>query len=221
MRAPTPFVAAALAGAASACTALEPPPPPPQEVVVRVSSDPGRAVQGAVLLYQGQRVAVTDGEGVGRLMLRGRDGESFDVNVQCPEGFRSPVKPISIILKRLADPSKRPEYAVACPPTSRKVVVAVRADGGPNLPVMYLGREIARTDESGAAHVLLTLKPDEHFELKLDTSEKGNERMRPKNPFASFTVKDQDDMFVFDQKFELERLKPVVRRGRPKPIRIQ
>jgi hypothetical protein len=136
--------------------------------------------------------------------------------VTCPDGFQSPTKPIQVVLKRLAD-DKKPEYDVACPPTNRTVVVAVRADGGGNLPVLYLGREIARTDGSGAAHVMLKLKPDESFDLVLGTTE--NASLRPQNPFASFAVKERDEVFVFDQKFELEK-KKIVRGGRKGPVRI-
>jgi hypothetical protein len=203
-----------------ACDAFKPLAPPPQEIIVHVSGDPGRPLKDAALLYNGQKVAATGDDGIGKLKLTGKDGEGFDITVTCPEGFQSPSKPISVILRRLADPSKVPEYEVACPPTARTVVVAVRAEGGVNLPVMYLGREVGRTDGSGSAHVLLKLKPDEPFDLVLGTTEKGNERLRPQNPFASFVVKDHDDVFVFDQKFEQEK-KKVVGVGRRKgPVKI-
>jgi len=205
---------------AAACDALKPVIPPPQEIIVHVSGDPGRPLKDAALLYNGQKVAATGDDGVGKLKLTGKNGEAFDITVSCPEGFQSPSKPISVILRRLADPSKVPEYEVACPPTARTVVVAVRADGGVNLPVMYLGREIGRTDGSGSAHVLLKLKPDETFDLILGTNEKGNDRLRPQNPFASFVVKDHDDVFVFDQKFEQEKKKVVSSGKRKGPIRI-
>lgn len=119
------------------------------------------------------------------------------------------------MIKRLTDTNKKPEYDVTCPPTTRTVVVAVRADNGPNLPVMYLGREAARTDTAGAAHVMMKLKPDEGFSLVLATD--GNDRLRPQNPSASFIVRDHDDVFTFDQKFDLE--KKVVR-GRRGPVKI-
>ena len=59
----------------------------------------------------------------------------------------------------------------------RRVVVAVRAENGPNLPVTYLGRAVGRTDASGAAHVLLAMHPGDQFSLGLDTS--GNKRIPP------------------------------------------
>jgi hypothetical protein len=209
-------LAAPLFAVVTGCSALAPVPPPPLEVVVRVNGDPGQPLKGALLLFNGQKVSESGDDGVAKLKLTGKDGESFDVTVTCPDGFQSPTKPIQVILKRLAD-DKKPEYDVACPPTNRTVVVAVRADGGANLPVLYLGREVARTDASGAAHVMLKLKPDEPFDLILGTTE--NAALRPQNPFASFTVKERDEVFVFDQKFETEK-KKVVRGGRRGPVKI-
>lgn len=201
---------------AAGCSALEPVAPPPQEVIVRVSGDPGQPIKGAALLHNGEKVSQSGDDGVARLKLTGKDGESFDIAVSCPDGFQSPQKPIQVVLKRLAD-DKKPEYDVSCPPTIRSVVVAVRADGGANLPVLYLGREVARTDGAGAAHVLLKLKPDEPFDLVLGTQD--NASLRPQNPFASFVVKERDEVFVFDQRFELEK-KKVSKGGRRGPVKI-
>lgn len=223
MRAPLFFVLVVAAGL-TGCQALEPPPPPPQIINLRVYSDPGKPVANAELMFAGKKIASTDATGLGQLKLAGRDGDPFDITVVCPTGYASPDKPIQVILKRLADTSKNPEYAASCPPTVRKVVVAVRADGGPNLPVTYLGREVARTDESGAAHVLLKLQPGEQFDLMLTTTEKQNEALRPQNPVASFAVGPKDDVFTFDQKFERDAPKRVYTRGpaAPKgPVKIQ
>jgi hypothetical protein len=206
----------ALPFAALACSALKPVPPPPQEIIIRIAGDPGQPLQGATVQFNGKKVSESDAEGVAMLKLNGKDGETYDLLIRCPEGFLSPSKPLSVMVKRLADTDKKPEYDVSCPPTTRTVVVAVRTENGPNLPVLYLGREMARTDGAGAAHVMLKLKPDESFNLVLGTD--GNERLRPQNPTASFIVRDHDDVFTFDQKFELEKRR--VTGGRRGPVRI-
>ena len=212
---------AVTATALASCSVFDPPPTPPQQVLVRVEADPGKPIKGADLFFNGQRISTTDETGLGKLRLTGKDGESFDLVVKCPEGFISPNKPISVTLRRLAEKGKKPEYAALCPPTTRMIVVAVRAEGGPNLPVTYLGREVARTDASGAAHVLLRLRPDEQFDLVLDTSEKGNERLRPQSPQSAFYVKHKDDVFTFDQKFTLEAIRRAPPpKGRPPPTKI-
>lgn len=200
----------------TACAALEPVPPPPQEIIIRVNGDPGQPISGATVQYNGKKVSESGADGAAPLKLNGKDGETYDLMVACPEGFLSPTKPLSVMLRRLADPTRKPEYDVACPPTTRTVVVAVRADNGPNLPVMYLGREVARTDGAGAAHVMFKLKADESFNLVLGTE--SNDRLRPQNPTASFVVHDRDEVFTFDQKFDLE--KRIFRGGRRGPQKI-
>jgi hypothetical protein len=212
------------AAGAAGCQAFDapPPPPPPQIVNLRVHSDPSTPVPGAGLFFNGTKIATTDEAGLGQLKLAGRDGDAFDITVLCPQGYLSPEKPIQVTLKRLADPTKSPEYAATCPPTVRTIVVAVRADNGPRLPVTYLGEEVARTDESGAAHVLLKLQPGARFDLTLSTDDKQHALLRPQNPTQSFAVRQRDDVFTFDQKFEQNAKRPAVRRKpRPKgPVKI-
>lgn len=191
------------------------------EFVVHVTSDPGQPVAGALLSYNGSLIGPTKDDGTRRLAIQGAEGEVYSVTVRCPDGYRSPAAPLTLTLRRLSDHSNPPEYAASCRPTMRSVVVSVRADNGRNLPVLHLGREIARTDESGTAHVLLSLPPEETFELKLDTTETGNERLRPQSPTMQFAVRDHDEIFVFDQKFalEAERVSRTVRKHRgPTPI---
>jgi hypothetical protein len=207
----------ATALAASGCDRFDPPPPPPQTVVIRVNSDPGKPLEGAKVLFGGQEVGGTGEDGVAEIKLAGRDGETFDVNVACPEGFESPKGPVRVTLHRLSDPGKRPEYAVQCPPRTRTVVVAVRAEGVSDIPVTLLGREVARTDESGAAHVVLTLEPGEQFDLMLDTNDDRFADLRPQNPVASFGIGHQNDIFTFDQKFDRKEKKRRIYRGRAKP----
>jgi hypothetical protein len=199
------------AGALTLCAAVcvlalrcEPAPAPPFEVLVKVTSDRDKPLEGAIVLYEGKKVGLTNVDGAALLRMRGTEGVSLLINVQCPAAFESPPKPINVVLRRVVE-SKRPEYSVACPPSIRTVVVAVRADNGPNLPIMYLGREVGRTDEAGAASVLLLVKPNEQFQLAFNTTEKGNERLRPQNPVATFLVKQHDELFTLDQRFSLEK----------------
>jgi hypothetical protein len=193
-------------------------------VAVHVRSDPGKPLALAQVQYGGQTIATTDAAGVAKLTLHGSEGETFDVTVACPTGYQSPTSPISVVLRRLAEPGKVPEYDVRCPPTTREAVVAVRADKGAGLPVMYLGREIGRTDANGAATVLLRVRPLETFDLTLATTglpDKNAEQLRPANPVATFAVKDQDDVFVFEPRFTVEAKKVVVHAPAPKgPVRI-
>lgn len=185
------------------------------DVLVRVTSDPGRSLSGASLVIRGRPIATTGAEGSARLSLEGAEGEIFEVTVRCPTGHRSPSQPLVVPLRRLADPRVVPEYEVTCPKTSRKVVVAVRADNGAGLPVTHLGKEIARTDDAGAATVLLDgLEIDDAFTLTLDTG--AAPELRPQNPTHSFTVRAADTLLVLDQRFTVEKAKAAPKPPPPK-----
>ncbi len=184
----------------------EPPPPDPFLISVKVDSDPGKPVAGASVSRANRPLGTTNEEGRATLKLSGVEGEITDVTVTCPEGYQSPTKPLSIRLTRLAEKSKFPEYGVLCPPAVRRVVVAVRADNGPNLPVMYLDKAVTRTDAAGAASFLLAVPPGLQFTVALNTSERAD--IKPLNPSKLFVVNAQDDVFLFDQKFEVEKKKP-------------
>ena len=192
-------------GAAGCWDKLKEKPPEPYPVVIQVESDPGKAVEGASILLGANKVASTDAAGKAELKLRGEEGEAIIFSVKCPDGHQNP-KPIAVTLRRIADPTARPEYQLSCPPQTRTIAVAIRADEGPNLPVVYLGREIARTDASGAAHISLKMRPDEAFQIMLKTSatEEGRQ-LRPQDPVATFRMKHHDDVVTFNQEFKVER----------------
>jgi hypothetical protein len=192
------------------------------EFIVRVESDPGRALAGATVLHADSRVGVSNKDGIVRLNARGKEGDTLSFRIDCPKGHKSPTKPLSVVLRKSSEREKRPEYTVSCLPTLRTVVVAVRAEDGPNLPVRYLDREVGRTDKSGAAHVLLKAAPNEALELTLDTSKAP--QLSPKNPTARFQTSHQDEVFVLNQEFMVEKpkLQRAPRKQRPSgPIQIK
>ena len=204
------FAVAVTALAVSSCKDLDPPPPPPFQIFIKIDSDPGHPVAGATVSRNNKTLATTGPEGRGMLTLVGAEGETTDVTIKCPDAFLSPAKPTSIRLTRFADKSKVPEYTVVCPPTLRRVVVAVKAENGPNLPVVYLNKVITRTDISGAAHFALEIAPNTQFQVMLDTTE--HSKLKPVSPSKPFTVPSHDDILVFDQKFEVEKTRVVVQR---------
>ncbi|MBX3193156.1 MAG: hypothetical protein KF819_39595 [Labilithrix sp.] len=186
---------------------------------VVVSSDPGQGIAGAELAVGGQTIASTDAEGRASLSLRGVEGDIVEIGVRCPTGFQSPPEPIAVSLRRLSSGSRAPTFASRCAPLSRTVVVGIRTDNGPNLPVLYLGKEIGRTDAWGAAHVVLTVKANEQITLGLDTTSGAEKRprLRPENPTLTFVAKDKDDFVTLEQRFTVER--PAVR-VKSAPVRI-
>ena len=203
-----------LAFAVASCGAFDPPPaPPPFASQLVVESDPGVPVAGAVISVAGKTAATTGADGRAALSLRGTEGDVVPVTVRCPEKFRTPSQPLSVRLARLSD--KVPEFSVTCPPATRRIVVAVKAENGPNLPVLYLDQVVARTDSAGVAQVALDVVPGTQFALTIDTREKGNERLKPQNPSRPFVAADKDDVVTFEQKFFVEKKKVY----RPPPVR--
>jgi hypothetical protein len=210
-----------------ALAACAPPvPPPPQRFAFHVYGDPDEPLPGAQLRLRGSLLTTSDAAGVATFAMNGREGETFDVSVECPAGYKSPAQSTTVTMSRLVSTDQVAEFDVLCPPDVRTVVVAVKADKSHRLPVMLLGREIARTDESGVATVLLHPEPQEQIELMLNTNDKDNAALRPQNPTATFVVKNRDDVFVFDPHFTImaKRAPPprpmTVGKGPPIPIRI-
>jgi len=195
--------AVTLAPAASACRGALAPPPRPYEVVVVVEGDPGEPLAGVVFSREERPLATTGADGRAALTLDGVDGESVDATVQCPEGHTSPARPITVRLARDAAQAV-PSVKVQCPKTQRRVVVAVKAENGPNLPVVCLGRVVARTDASGAAHFALAAPPGGQFQVTLDTTAKESAKLRPQSPSMPISVGHTDDVVVLEQKFERE-----------------
>ena len=204
----------------AACKQLEAPPPAPFEVAIHVESDPGRPVPGVTVLKAGKEGPQTDANGRVVLKISGVEGESVDLTIRCPPDYTSPSAPITVLLHRLSG-GKAPEYQATCTPSLRRMVVAVRADNGGNLPVTYLGKAIAKTDAKGAATLLFQLHPGESFELALDTTQPGFERIQPKTPSALFVMKPYDDVVTLDQKFTWAPKPRVYHAPPPRPVKIR
>jgi hypothetical protein len=189
---------------------------PAFEISLLVESDPGVPVSGASVASRGKTLATSQDDGRLRLALNGVEGQIVSLDVDCPDGYRPPAEPITLSLLRLTGGATAPEYRARCAPLSRPVVIAVRADNGSDLPVVYMGREVARTDGSGAAHVLLDLAPGSAFRLTLDTS--ANDELRPRSPSETFRVPDRNGVQVFEREFQVSKKpKPVRRRKKSAP----
>lgn len=185
-------------------------------ILVRTESDPGVPLAGAELRLQGRTLAKSDENGRAWADLEGTLGDTITLELSCPEGYRSTAEPLLVLLRPLdADvQGQRPEFHRTCPPLSRQLVVAVRANHGPDLPLLYRGREIARTDRNGAAHAVLVAAPGDTVDLTLDTSAEGNKQLMPQHPELRLTMPERDEIVVFDQSFTRPKPKFV---PKPKP----
>jgi hypothetical protein len=192
---------------------FEPPPPPaPYKALVTVTGDPGHPLFGATITSGKSQPILTGVDGKAQLVFNGAEGDIREVNVTCPAGHQQVGGAISIRLTRLSGDAL-PTYAVSCPPLRRKVVVAVRAENGPYLPVKYLNQVVATTDSGGAAHFALEIEPGT-FSVQLDTTERKD--LKPPSPGRILSVGQQDDVLVLDQRFEV--IKKYVAPPKPPPM---
>ncbi len=185
-------------------------------ISVWVTTDPEMPLGSVAIARDGSVLGKTDQHGHAALELVGREGDVATLNVRCPEDHTPKSVPLSVPLRSLQSKDRTPSYRVACHPTLRTVVVVVRAERGANLPVLHLGKEVARTDESGTAHVQLKLPPGERFELTLSTVEEGAESLIPQNPTELFVVPDRDEALFFRQQFQ-RKSRPTARGHRRLP----
>ena len=184
----------------------EPPPPPEHHFVIRALSD-GVPVPGATVITNGQRSGETDEDGEVRVGLTGPNGALVSLDVECPDGFRSPtdVRPLRLQTFEGLSPEHEQQVirrTVTCLPTERGAAFVVRTVGFTDLPILIRGREVARTDASGAAHFSLRLRPNRSVRVRIDTS--ARPELRPQNPESTVQMPDRDELFILDQPFELQ-----------------
>jgi hypothetical protein len=203
-----------------ACTLVGCTPPPPQlithDVVFSVTSDTGDPVPGVRLYRAGAVIGDTGKDGQIAARFRAPDGAQLIVHAQCPDGHVDPVEDTRVILRQLsavaAGSGRR--VTIQCRRTRVLAAVVVRA-GIPDLPIVFEGEEITRTGANGIAHVSAAVPPHQTFSLTVDTS--ASERIRPKNPAATFTMASEDAFFVFDSALEkLPEPRKPPKRKRPK-----
>jgi hypothetical protein len=125
---------AMLVMAASRCSRARP--VASYDVHIRITADRGRPLPGARIVFEGAAVGRSNEQGLVRLAVHGKEGEVVPLTVECPDGFRSPGRPLEIGLRKLVDPGSSAEFAATCQPLARSIVVAVRADNGAGLPVL-------------------------------------------------------------------------------------
>ena len=206
---------------------LEAPPPPVFPVVIRVDSDPGVPLPGAEIFRKDKQIGTTGADGKKEFTFEGTEGDVYELKVVCPADHQSPSKPLSVALRKLSDPSRKVEYAASCPPTFRKLVVALRLDAGDEkdpvaqVPVYYksLNQYVGTTDESGALTAAFNVHPGDPFELLVKTSESKDKyytRLIPQDPIIPVTVKVVDDVQVATYTFKVE--KPKVHHAPPPSI---
>lgn len=197
----------------------EPPPLPPQEVLVRVRAGDKEPIAGVVVTPSAGQPGRTDGDGVAILRLDGEEGARLELSVACPAGYAASAATTSVTIRRASRP---PELDVRCKHLEHAVVVAFKTTGATGVPIQYLGREIARTDDAGFALVELEPAAGETLKLTLDTSDPKFQFLRPQNPELAVLVPEGDEAFALEQKFIEDRpaAKKFVARPPPRPVNL-
>jgi hypothetical protein len=184
-------------------------------VVLAVHAAADAPVPGARVLAGRKLLGTTDGSGLSRLRLDGRDGQTVPLTIECPAGFSSPEAPVPVALRELAPGSRPPRFEAHCTATTHSVLVGIRAEHGANLPILQLDRNVGTTDSAGLAHVLLSnVTADQPIALTLDTS--SQPLLRPQNPVLTFVPAARDELVLLEQQFS--RLEPKRKPKGPRPM---
>jgi hypothetical protein len=202
--------------------ACEPTPEEPARYSVAISAarDDGAPLAGVAVQIAGRDRGFTDSGGRLEVEVAARPGARAQVVAHCPAGFREARYPAAVTLRRFRKLEEQSTsdgipIAITCLPSERTAVLVVRTDGRPNLPVVVNGRELARTDRSGAAHLHFKLPLYGGLRVALDTA--GRPELMPQSPQLSFQIGDADEILIFDQPFSIkEPPKPVRRAPRRK-----
>ncbi len=184
-------------------------------VTFTAEADQGVPLDGVVIAANGSAVGTSDEDGLVQTMIRGPEGTEIQIHYECPEGYRPTEESKTLRLHHFQslDPTVQAglHMRVNCIPEQRRAVFVIRT-GQPNLPILLDGQVVARTNELGVAHVVREATPNTSFRLKVDTS--GNPRLRPQEPGMQFVLAAHDEVFAWDQHFEVERPRRRVRRRR-------
>jgi hypothetical protein len=208
----------------------EEPAEPPFEVHLTALDDDDQPLPGVHIRSDSFDLGDTDATGSLTLRLEGKPGTSLPVRITCPEGYRTEGEPPPIVLRRFesvdpAKPVQGMEYVVRCAALEHLAAILVRTKNQPGLAVLLHGKEMATTDESGVAHVVVRGTPGTVFRVSINTASRPH--LRPQNPTATFTVAQVDDFFVMDQAFDIytppkpKKRKKLAPKRASYPVRIQ
>ena len=165
-----------------------------------------------------QPLGKTDASGNARIALRGAEGDTLALNVKCPAAYASPERPLQVGLRHLGNGSTAARFEVECFSLVHNVVVGVRAENGPRLPILRLKSVVGQTDDQGVAHVLLQASANEQIALTLDTSRSAN--LLPQSPTLDFVTRDSDELVLVTQKFTVKQAPPRRVVSRPVPTHL-
>ncbi|MFO0604000.1 MAG: hypothetical protein U0324_12540 [Polyangiales bacterium] len=195
-------LAAAAALAVGGCSSQQA--PTLFSVTLRVMTDQ-RPMPGAQVVIRDRPQGTTDAQGSFRMRMAGTEGAVVEVTVRCPEGFQSPAEAVRVPLRSAVSLDRNAqatgiETTIQCPPDQRVAAVIVRTPNRANLPVVFQGREVTRTDLQGVAHMIFKVHPRDVLAFRIDTS--SQPQLRPASPTFTVATRDGDDVYVSTLNFE-------------------
>lgn len=220
-------------------------------VAIRARRDDGLPVAGVTVRINDIALGQTDDRGLINALLSGPDGALFHVQAACPEGFNTPAELPPIVLGKFASLTQRDgslDLTIDCERQRRTAAILVRArveerrvvTAHPGrsgkriessqgvrpvsgLSVMINGRERARTDANGLAHLSLEGAPGTHVEVGLQTAGQAFANLSPHSPAQGLSLHGTDDFYTVDQMFTDEHVivrKPAPVLVKPQTIRV-
>jgi hypothetical protein len=178
-------------------------------VLIHSVSEDGEPLPGVQVLSGGSVLGVTGPEATLGVTLAGREGMELSFAPRCPQGSKPQVEPSTLRLRTLAD-GPPPEVELSCGRDKRIAALIVSAPGFADLPVLVHEREVARTDASGTAHVLLEGEPNMPLRVVLDTG--ARPRVVPASPHKDLQIGGRDEIFVFTPELVDPPAPPVVKK---------
>ncbi len=193
-------------------------PPAPAELrfdaTLRVTTDDADPLANAKFALNGKPFGVTDLTGALSVRLRGTEGQTVRLSLECPEGYSPPERlpPLRLTQTRRMGQTRPQPLALdaVCTRQTRKVALVVRALPEATLPIEIDGKVVTSTDADGNAHLLLEVDRSRRtVSARLNTSQRTD--LLPQNPERVFELSGRDSVLVFAP--ELTK----VRRAPPRP----
>jgi len=170
-------------------------------------------VPGVEIWSGKRRLGTTGASGSARIALQRCGGRQRRTEREMPGRLCLAGTTVARRLRHLGNGSTLARFEVECFSLVHTVVVGLRAENGPRLPILRLKNVVGQTDEAGVAHLLLEASANEQIALTLDTSK--NTSLLPQNPTLDFVTRDSDELVLWRRVYSQQ---PPERRPTPRAI---